>query len=171
MSILEEIIPVLNDVNKNFSVWPFWRHCYAQIESSSNLLKKKPNIFDFVEIPAFVTLFTAVNTEPVYFLKITEKEISDGTLTYTWGHLVLPGLRYFKGNYLKPVRSRKISFKKFDIVCYHNTWRSIWYGIMKTPTRKIATRMIPTGQFTPGKFPPKKIPIQDNSHLENSHPG
>ena len=31
-------------------------------------------------------------------MKITEKEISDGTLTDTWGHVVLPGLRYFKGN-------------------------------------------------------------------------
>ena len=49
-------------------------------------------IFDFVEISSFVTLFTGVKTEPLYVLKITEKGISDGTLTYTWGHVVLPGL-------------------------------------------------------------------------------
>ena len=73
-------------------------------------------IFDFVEIPSFVTLFTGVNTDPLYFLKITEKGISDGTLTDAWGHVVLPGLQYFKGNYLKPVRSRNLSFKKFDIL-------------------------------------------------------
>ena len=72
-------------------------------------------IFDFVEIPSFVTLLTGVNEHLLYFLKITVKGISDGTLTDTWGHVVLPGLRYFKGNYLKTVRSRKISFKKFDI--------------------------------------------------------
>ena len=42
-------------------------------------------IFDFVEIPLLVTLFTGVNAEPLYFLKITEKGISDGTLTDTWG--------------------------------------------------------------------------------------
>ena len=34
----------------------------------------------------------------------------------TWGHAVLPVLRYFKRNYLKPVRSRNKSSKKFDIL-------------------------------------------------------
>ena len=40
----------------------------------------------------------------------------DGTLTGTWGHLVLLELRYFNWNYLKPFRSRNISFKKFDVL-------------------------------------------------------
>ena len=40
----------------------------------------------------------------------------DGTLTGTWGHLVLLELRYFNRNYLKPFRSRNISFKKFDVL-------------------------------------------------------
>ena len=43
-------------------------------------------------------------------------EIPDGTLMGTWGHLVLLELRYFNGNYLKPFRSRNISFKKFDVL-------------------------------------------------------
>ena len=73
-------------------------------------------IFDFVEIPSSVTLLTGVNTEPLYFLKTTEKAISDTTLTDTWGHAVQPGLRYFKGNYLKPVSSRIKSSKKVDIL-------------------------------------------------------
>ena len=34
----------------------------------------------------------------------------------TWSHAVRPGLRYFKRNYLKPVRSRNKSSKKFDIL-------------------------------------------------------
>ena len=86
-------------------------------------------IFDFVEIPSFVTLFIGVNARPLYFLKMAEKGISDRTLTGTWGHVVLPGLGYFKTNYLKPVRSRNISFQKFDIlpVSYHNTCQSISY--------------------------------------------
>ena len=33
-----------------------------------------------------------------------------------WVHVVLLGLRYFKGNNLKPVRSGNIFFKKFDIL-------------------------------------------------------
>ena len=64
----------------------------------------------------FVTLLTGANAVPLYFSKITEKGISDKTLTDTWGHVVLSGLQYFKRNYLKPVRSRNISFKKFDIL-------------------------------------------------------
>ena len=73
-------------------------------------------IFDFVEITSFVTLLNGVNTEPLYFLKITEIEISGRTLTDTWGHAVRPGLwRYFKGSYLKPVHSRKNPSIKIDI--------------------------------------------------------
>ena len=34
----------------------------------------------------------------------------------TSGHLVLPELRYFNGNYLKSFRSQNISFKKFDVL-------------------------------------------------------
>ena len=54
--------------------------------------------------------------QPFYFLKITQKGILDGTLMDTWGHVVQPELRYFKGNYLKLVYSRNISFKKFDML-------------------------------------------------------
>ena len=79
-------------------------------------LNKEEQIFDFAEVPSYVTLFTVVNTEPLYFLKNKEKGGSDGTITDTWGHVVLPGTRYFKGNYLKPVCSRNMSFKKFDIL-------------------------------------------------------
>ena len=66
-------------------------------------------IFDFIEIPSFVTLFTGVNAEAFYLLKITEKGISAGILMDTWGHLILPGLPYFKGNYLKSICSLNIS--------------------------------------------------------------
>ena len=40
----------------------------------------------------------------------------DGHLRDTWVHAALWGLRYLKGNYLKPVRLQNISFKKFDIL-------------------------------------------------------
>ena len=79
-------------------------------------LNKEEQIFDFAEIQSYVTLFTGVNTEPLYFLKVKEKRISDGMITDTWGHVVLPVARYFKRNYLKPVCSTNMSFKKFDIL-------------------------------------------------------
>ena len=55
-------------------------------------------------------MITGVTAEPLYFLKVMEKGISDGTLNDTWRHVILPEVRYFKGNYLKPVCSRNISF-------------------------------------------------------------
>lgn len=73
-------------------------------------------IFDFVEIPSFVSLFTGVHAEPLYFLKVTDKGIANAKLSDAYGHIILPGTRYFKGNYLKSVRSKNISFKQFEIL-------------------------------------------------------
>lgn len=42
----------------------------------------------------------------------------------TWGHEVVPGLQYFKGNFLKHVRSGNMSFEKTRYladVFYRNT--------------------------------------------------
>ena len=61
-------------------------------------------------------MITGVTVEPLNFLKVIEKGISDSTLTDTWGHVVLPQVWCFKGNYVKPVHSRNISFKKFEIL-------------------------------------------------------
>ena len=33
-----------------------------------------------------------------------------------------------------------------------------WYGIRKTPTRKIPTHQTPPAKFPPGIFPPRKFP-------------
>ena len=100
ISILEDIVPTRRNI---------WT-----IKNLKEIAINK--FFDFVKISLFVTLFTGVNAEPLYFLKITKKRISDGTFTDTWGHVVLPGLRYFKKKCFKPVCSRNIYFKKFDVL-------------------------------------------------------
>ena len=79
-------------------------------------IDQEEQIFDFVEIPSFVTVFIGVSAEPLYFLKIVEKGISNDTLSDNWRHAILPGLRYFTGYYLKPVRSRSMQFKKFELL-------------------------------------------------------
>ena len=79
-------------------------------------IDREEQIFDFVEIPSFVTVFTGVSAKPLYFLKIVEKGISNDTLYDNWGHVILLGLRYFTGYYLKPVRSRSMQFKKFELL-------------------------------------------------------
>ena len=38
-------------------------------------------IFDIENISSFVILLTGVNAEPLYFLKVIDKEIADGTLS------------------------------------------------------------------------------------------
>ena len=52
----------------------------------------------------------------MYFLKVVEKGISDETRTDTGGHVILLGVGFLKRNYLKPFRSRHVSFKKFEIL-------------------------------------------------------
>ena len=73
-------------------------------------------IFDFVDIPSFVILLTGANAEPLCFLKVIDKGIADGTLSDKWGYIISPGTRYFTCHYLKTVRSRNISYKKFEIL-------------------------------------------------------
>ena len=77
---------------------------------------QEEQIFDFVDIPSFVTLLTGANAEPLYFLKVIDKGIADGTLSDKWGHIISPGTRYFTYHYLKTLRSRNISYKKFEIL-------------------------------------------------------
>ena len=69
-----------------------------------------------MDIPSFVTLLKGANTEPLYFLKVIDKGIAAVTLSDKWGHIILPGTRYFTCHYLKTVRSRNISYKKFEIL-------------------------------------------------------
>ena len=73
-------------------------------------------IFEFVEVPSFVTLFTGSNTELLYFVQVTEKGISEKNLSDPYGHVILPGKRYFKRYYFKFSRSRSISFKQLQVL-------------------------------------------------------
>ena len=47
--------------------------------------------------------------EPLYFVQITEKEVVESRLSDIYGHVILPGEKYFKRHYLKIGRSRRIS--------------------------------------------------------------
>ena len=86
---------------------------FADEELDSN---QEEQIFNFIEIPSFVTLFTGVSSEHLYFVKVVSKGIADERLSDSWGHLILPKSRYFTGHYLKLARSRNILTKKFDLI-------------------------------------------------------
>ena len=70
----------------------------------------------FVEAPSFVTLLTGSLVEPFYFIKITEKGVVESRLSDIYGHVILPGEKYFKGHYLKIGRSRSISMKQLAVL-------------------------------------------------------
>ena len=102
-------------------------NCERQVEKDQNLDveiedyyfakdngSQDEQIFDFVDIPSFVTLLTGANAEPLCFFKVIDKEIADGTLTDKWGHIISPKARYFTYHYIKTLRSRNISYKKFE---------------------------------------------------------
>ena len=63
------------------------------------------HIFDFVEIPC-VTLISGRSIEPLYFLLVKEKGIAEELLRDGFGHAINIGGTFFRGNYLKLVRSR-----------------------------------------------------------------
>ena len=77
---------------------------FAEEENGS----QDKQIFDFVDIPSFVTLLTGANAEPLYFLKVIGKGIADGTLSDKWGHIMSHGTRYFTCHYLKKYLIQKI---------------------------------------------------------------
>ena len=54
--------------------------------------------------------------EPVYFIKVEEKGIAECELRDRFGHVVLVGEPYFKGNYLQKIRFRNISKFKFKLL-------------------------------------------------------
>ena len=70
-------------------------------------------IFDFLDVPSFVSLFNGNQNESLYFVKVTEKDTAQKDLTDTYGHFIGNGERLLKGYYLKLSRSKHISKKKF----------------------------------------------------------
>ena len=54
--------------------------------------------------------------EPLHFVHLIKKGVSDDKHTVPYGHIPLLGERYFKGYYLKFVRSKSISFKQLQIL-------------------------------------------------------
>ena len=70
-------------------------------------------VFDFVTVPSFISLFSGSSIEPLYFVKVTGKSVATEDLSDPYGHFVSKGERYFQGLYLKLVRSRDVNVKKF----------------------------------------------------------
>ncbi len=77
---------------------------------------RSEQVFDFIEVPSYVSLFTGNRNEPLYFVQINEKGIADTDLTDPYGHFIASGEKFLRGFYLKMTRSRNINKKKFTVL-------------------------------------------------------
>ena len=74
------------------------------------------HVFEFVSIPSFVAVVSYNSCEPVYIIKVTEKDLAKDELKDRFGHVTYLGDLYLKGNYLKLTTSKNIARKKFTLV-------------------------------------------------------
>ena len=79
-------------------------------------MKIVASMFEFVSIPSFVTAVSYNSCEPVYIIKVTEKDLAKDELKDRFGHVTYLGDLYLKGNYLKLTTSKNIARKKFTLV-------------------------------------------------------
>ena len=56
-------------------------------------------VFEFVSIPSFVAVVSYNSCEPVYIIKVTEKDLAKEELKDRFGHVIYPGELYLKGSY------------------------------------------------------------------------
>ena len=63
---------------------------------------RSQHVFEFVSIPSFVAVVSYNSCEPVYIIKVTEKDLAKEELKDRFGHVIYPG------EYLKLTRSKNI---------------------------------------------------------------
>ena len=78
--------------------------------------KKPSQVFEIVQIPSYVALISDNSSEPVYFVKVEAKGICEKITTNTYGHTLSSGEKYFRGKFLRKVRSRKSNKKQFQLI-------------------------------------------------------
>ena len=87
-------------------------------------------IFDFVEVPSFVTLFTSVSAEPLLlfedYWKSDFRWNSYGCLgSCSTARVTIFQRELFETSLLTKYFLQKIQYNA--CVCYYNTWQNIWY--------------------------------------------
>ena len=76
------------------------------------------HILDFVEIPSSVTLISGRSIEPLYFVLVKEKGITEELLKKAsiFNHVNNIGDMFFIGNCFKLVTSRNCNMKQFQVI-------------------------------------------------------
>ena len=86
------------------------RYDEAEIDSYGD------HIFNFVDVPSYVTHVSGRSTEPLYFIFVKEKGLADKMLRDCFDHVINVGEQFFRGYYLKLVRSRNSTAKQFEVI-------------------------------------------------------
>ena len=87
-----------------------------EIDNFDGEVDQSEQIFYFVTVPSFISLFSGNSVKPLYFLKLISKDVTEMYISDPYGHFVAKGERYFQGYYLKLCRSKDIKVKKFTIL-------------------------------------------------------
>ena len=83
---------------------------------SSNIENYGQHIFEFIDIPSNITLVSGRTMEPLYFVLVKEKGVAGEVMKDCYDHVMSVDDMFFRGNYLKPTRSRNPNFKQFQII-------------------------------------------------------
>ena len=87
-----------------------------EIDIFDGEVDQSEQIFYFVTVPSFISLFTGNFVEPLYFVKLTSKDVTEMDISDPYGHFVAKGECYFQSYYLKLCHSKNIKVKKFIIL-------------------------------------------------------
>ena len=71
-------------------------------------------IFDFITVPSFVSLYSGKSIEPLFFVQVSRNGVAEENISDPCGHFVAKGERYFEGLHLKLVHSRNVEVKQFS---------------------------------------------------------
>ena len=74
------------------------------------------HIFEFVDAPLYVTLFSRRSIKSLYFVVVMEKGVADKLLKDCYDHVIDIAEMFFRGNYLKLIRSRNPNIRQFQVI-------------------------------------------------------
>ena len=89
---------------------------YDESDDGDDGIDKTEQIFNFVDVPSFISLFSSSPNEPPYFVKIVEKVTASEDINDRYGHFISAGEMFFKGFYLKMARSKNVGKKMYQIL-------------------------------------------------------
>ena len=86
-----------------------------EFENQTEIDNYGQHIFEFVDALLYVKLFRGTSMEPLHFVVVTQKEVAGKMLKDCYNHIINIGELFFRGNYLKLVKSRNIDIKQFQV--------------------------------------------------------